>query len=366
MPEQFKLDREFEAISAVQQDRGEELFAKPNVVGVALGHKVKADVDTGDACLTVFVSQKLDPSLLGTDEKISATMNKFKTDVVETGDFFAGTGAPPTRGTTEQFLRGTPYPGSARPDAASQVGIAEHPGTAAAAPVPFEEVRIEVLRNRVRPVEGGFSVGHYRITAGTMATAVYDVRAFPGIPRRYYVLSNNHVLANSNDARVGDPILQPGPIDGGTLATDRIARLSRFVPIRFNGPLNLVDAAIAEAPFHVIDREIYWIGYVQGVRMLTGIGDIVQKTGRTTNYTTGRVTNINATVNVNYGGGNVARMARQIVTTNMSAPGDSGSLLCDTDRNAVGLLFAGSATRTIHNHIMFVKKLLGIQFATEA
>ena len=87
----------------------------------------------------------------------------------------------------------------------------------------------------------------------------------------------------------------------------------------------------------------------------------MQKTGRTTNFTTGTVTNINATVNVNYGGGNVARMARQIVTTHMSAGGDSGSLLCDMKRNAVGLLFAGSATRTIHNHIAYVERMLRIR-----
>lgn len=37
----------------------------------------------------------------------------------------------------------------------------------------------------------------------------------------------------------------------------------------------------------------------------------------------------NATVNVNYGGGQVATMCRQIITSNMSAGGDSGSLLLD-------------------------------------
>ena len=118
---------------------------------------------------------------------------------------------------------------------------------------------------------------------------------------------------------------------------------------------------IAEVQFHDLDRSIYWIGHVRGVRTLNRIGDIVQKTGRTTNYTTGRVTNINATVNVNYGNGRVARMVRQIVTTNMSAGGDSGSLLCDTRENAVGLLFAGSSRITIHNHIAYVQRLLGIR-----
>ena len=159
------------------------------------------------------------------------------------------------------------------------------------------------------------------------SSLVYDCNdahsAFPGMPGKYYILSNNHVLANSNMARIGDPVLQPGRYDGGTLPSDMIARLSRFVPIRFGGPLNLVDAAIAQADFHDIDREIYWVGYIKGVRTLRTINEIVQKTGRTTNYTTGKVTHLNAIVNVNYGGGRIARMARQIVTTNMSAGGSA-------------------------------------------
>ena len=43
---------------------------------------------------------------------------------------------------------------------------------------------------------------------------------------------------------------------------------------------------------------------------------------------------------------NQARFARQIVTSAMSAGGDSGSLLLDMDNRAVGLLFAGSPTVT--------------------
>jgi hypothetical protein len=31
-----------------------------------------------------------------------------------------------------------------------------------------------------------------------------------GVPTKFYLLSNNHVLANSNNAMIGDPILQPG------------------------------------------------------------------------------------------------------------------------------------------------------------
>lgn len=358
--EPYSLDKDFESLRELQEENENQLLETPNVVGVALGHKIKGTVETKKPCISVFVSQKLPRELLHADELVTPKFGDVATDVIETGPIFAG-GAPPIPGiATTRFVRGTAYPREGAPDGAMGNGAA----TDVVAPVTerelMEEVGMQVLTGRVRPAEGGYSVGHYQITAGTMSTAVFDAAPFPSVPSRYYILSNNHVLANSNAARVGDPILQPGPVDGGQIASDVIGRLARFVPIRFGGPINYVDAAIAEAPFHWIDREIHWIGYVRGIRGVT-VGEIVQKTGRTTNYSTGRVTNVNATVNVNYGSSLVARMARQIVTTNMSAPGDSGSLLCDMAGNAVGLLFAGSATVTIHNHIAFVQALLGIR-----
>ena len=325
----------YKAIAEVSEKEQDALFAKQNVVGVATGHKIKEGVDTGEPCVTVLVSQKIDikkyPKLLPPKDRVPPKLKGFKTDVVEVGEIFAGSAAASDKGE-----------------------------------VPMkEELGVEVLRQRVRPAMGGFSVGHYRITAGTIATCVYDLRPFPGIPPKYYILSNNHVLANSNNARIGDPISQPGPADGGRVPRDIIARLSRFVPIKFKTPtsvpINYVDAAIAEGEFHNLNREIYWIGLVQQVKSNPKVGDIVEKTGRTTNFTTGRIMALNATVDVNYGGGRVARFARQIVTTRMSAPGDSGSLVCDIKEGAVGLLFAGSHRVTVVNSILYVQSLLGIR-----
>src|SRR6185503_16827317 len=47
---------------------------------------------------------------------------------------------------------------------------------------------------RRRPAPMGFSVGHPLITAGTIGARVRDATG------RFYILSNNHVLANSNGA----------------------------------------------------------------------------------------------------------------------------------------------------------------------
>jgi len=327
----MKKKEVYSAIKVSEKEQ-ETFFEKQNVVGVATGHKVKNGVDTGEPCLTVFVSQKIHDKTLLRPENIvpKETKKGFKTDVIETGEIFAGLALTSN----------------------NEVSIKE-------------ELGIEILKQRVRPVMGGFSVGHYKITAGTIATCVYDFKPYPGIPKKYYILSNNHVLANSNNARLRDPILQPGPYDGGTLPRDIIARLSRYVPIRFKTPtytpINYVDAAIAEGEFHNLNRDIYWIGIVQQVKSNPKIGDIVEKTGRTTNFTTGKIIALNATIDVNYGGGQVARFARQIVATNMSAPGDSGSLVCDIKEGAVGLLFAGSSQVTIVNSILYVQRLLRIR-----
>jgi hypothetical protein len=74
---------------------------------------------------------------------------------------------------------------------------------------------------------------------------------------------------------------------------------------------------------------------------------------------------VNATIDVGFGGGKVARFLDQIVTTNMSAGGDSGSLISTLDEVAVGLLFAGSSVATIANQIENVRALLRVEVAEQ-
>lgn len=93
------------------------------------------------------------------------------------------------------------------------------------------------------------------------------------------------------------------------------------------------------------------------------VGDLVRKTGRTTNISIGRVVAVNATVDVNYGSAGIARLSDQIVTTGMSAGGDSGSLVTSLDDVAVGLLCAGSPQATIANYFENVRALLRIEIA---
>ena len=103
------------------------------------------------------------------------------------------------------------------------------------------------------------------------------------------------------------------------------------------------------------------------------IGDKVTKYGRTTGSTKGKIIGVNFTVDVGYGGGNIARFDDQIIIDpgTFSAGGDSGSLIVhdkstkgktvDPDvGKPVGLLFAGSQTVTIGNPIGTVLTAFGV------
>lgn len=323
---------EFFPLVEPQLAHQDALLGRPNVVGVALGHKFTGGVSTGDRAITVLVHRKVDARYLAPKALIPAEIDGIPTDVQEVGLIRAG---------------GGPQPWADRASATAAQGIG-----------PFQ------LGQRVRPAFAGVSVGHFRVDAGTFGAGCFDADSAADDPGRYYILSNNHVLANCNAASVGDPILQPSLVDGGRYPADVIGRLVRFVPIRFHDgvqkPSNFVDAAIAEG-LHVLDRRVYWAGEVKRLTAAPNINDTVQKWGRTTNFTTGHVLNINATVDVHYDGGRIARFCQQIVTTSMSAGGDSGSLVTDPDEGAVGLLFAGSGRVTVLNHIAAVQSLLGVR-----
>jgi hypothetical protein len=205
-------------------------------------------------------------------------------------------------------------------------------------------------------------------------------------------------LADTNLGKKGDPIIQPGKHDGGTLA-DQIATLEEFAPIDFGtSPTtcstakaveqllnavakgmgsghrvvsyqeskgeNRVDAALARPlSLDLVARHILNIGVPKGSRGAT-LGTNIKKSGRTTGFTTGRITQIDATVQVSYGNAGAATFTDQFVAGAMSAGGDSGSAVLDGEDYVVGLLFGGSQNTTIISPIQFVLDALSITIAT--
>jgi len=313
-----------------------QLLDRTNVVAAGVGYKITGGQKTSTLSIVCSVSKKVAASQLSSTDLVPATLDGMPTDVIETGVIRA------LQSPTEKY----------------------------------------------RPAPGGVSIGHRDITAGTLGCLVKK-------DGRSVILSNNHVLANSNAAEIGDPILQPGPYDGGRYPEDHIADLEQFVPINIIGlpsdcptatgiasflnriarlfgssvqlqaidqqaTENLVDAAIARPlnPEDVKD-EILQIGTIQGAAE-GELGMAIKKSGRTTGLTTGEIQQVDVTVNVQYGEGKIAQFTDQLMGGAMSQGGDSGSAVLDENNHLVGLLFAGSDTTTIMNRIQNVFSELGV------
>lgn len=163
--------------------------------------------------------------------------------------------------------------------------------------------------------------------------------------------------------RLGAPIFQPGLLDGGNPNGDRVATLTRFVPLQ-PGVMNKIDGAIAKGDSAgILSRAILHIGPPAGT-VTAAIDMRVHKFGRTTSYTVGRITSIATDVTVAYDTGNFMFEDQIIIVADQgsfSAAGDSGSLILERQTNkAVGLLFAGSVSHAIANHIGDVLQELGV------
>jgi hypothetical protein len=341
----------------VKKKKKMALLRKRGANGVAIGYKVKDGVITDEISIIVNVEKKLPKAQLKDADMIPKEIGGFKTDVFELG----------------------------------------------------KVVALDLdTEKKYRPAPCGVSIGHKNITAGTFGCVVYQ----NGVP---YILSNNHVLANSNAAKIGDEILQPGPHDGGTM-NDQISVLHQFIPIdmggdpeppppsppddppdnggggsscpiakvfakfgnfvakvtgssyvvkleKFSAP-NYVDAALA-GPVEVggdVTDEIVDIGKISGVIETPTLLLDIKKFGRTTHYTEDKILQLHADVQVGYSSTQTALFEDQIIAGPMSAGGDSGSIVVDFDNRVIGLLFAGSAYSTIINPIKYVIDALNITF----
>jgi hypothetical protein len=189
---------------------------------------------------------------------------------------------------------------------------------------------------------------------------------------RLLILSNHHVLAPNNAGSFGDPILQPGPVDGGTSPGDRIAALEHFVTIDFNGAPNLVDCASGWAEPDLVRPDIVYLQGEEPAFFRLGSaaapgweGLSVAKSGRTTRVTSGQITDCSATVRVRFGARTALfedQIAIRGVEGDFSLPGDSGSVVFTRDeaRNPVGLLFAGGLGTSFANKMHHVLQALHI------
>lgn len=292
-----------------------QVLASKNVVGVGIAEKIASDGPTGDLALVFYVKRKLPLRRLSAAEAVPPTIHEalsptrpIPTDVVELG-----------------------------------------------------ELRPQILKAR-NPVQPGNSIGHIKVTAGTFGAVVKK-------GAKLYALSNSHVLANSGRGAKGDAILYPGRLDGGVLPGDRVGALADFIALDPGFAFkNEVDCAIAELSAAAIARldktirnlDVKPSGTVKPKRDME-----VEKVGRTTGHTSGRIVDINFRTRLNYGiGVGLVGFLDQVLCTRFTEAGDSGALVLQKGTNkAVGLHFAGSSGGSVFNPIGAVLAHLGISFA---
>jgi hypothetical protein len=288
-----------------------------NVVGIGVGKRYINGKPSDQHCVRFYVEKKLPKAAIPDEFMLPSKVRGIPTDVVETGLFHAFASQPKER----QFLR------PARPGCS--VGFAF----------------------------SGPNAGS--VMAGTFGAVVEK-------NGQQFILSNNHVLANENALPKGSAIFQPGLADKNDPGHGQIAKLSDFVALHANQP-NKVDCAIAliTANKLVSPRVMPKVNKLksgQPVAAADGMG--VEKTGRTTGYSTGKITDVSATMKVKYDLG-MLTFADQILIVGskgaFSGAGDSGSLIVERkSKRPVGLLFAGSATSTMANHIEDVLGALNV------
>jgi hypothetical protein len=304
-------------VAGLKAKHWESIRRDPNLVAAAFGKRIVNGKPTDDPALVFYVMKKVPSRFLPSSRLLPRKMyvggDCVEVDVVETGPM---------------------YP---------------HSFTA-----------------RERPAPSGISIGPPQIgttiAAGTLGCLVTDLS-----DKSLCILSNNHVLANENAASIGDPIVQPGSFDGGADPADEIAKLKRFVTINATG--NTVDCAIAQVNKSdaalVIDQMknnlmptpnpnhpaigLLFAGSCNrtlmnpisnvlsslniqftagaGSNIAADIGMNVEKVGRTTEYTTSTVTEIDVSVSINYNFG-PASFDHQVATASMDMAGDSGSIVC--------------------------------------
>lgn len=320
--------------SAAEPDRNDDLRPDPavNVIGIGIGQRYKNNVPVQDTPphLHIYVRKKFAPREILDSHRLKSQVGSVPIDVIEVGIVTAG----PTPA--------IPLVQGSSPTSGSGSNLVEP-----------------------RPTECGVSVGHPGVTVGTSGAIVKDRNG------RIYLLSNNHVIADSNAGKKGsDKILQPGCSDGGDPlnVAHHIATLTDFHPIDFSGKENFVDAAIASTTLNFVSPTIRSIGKVAGT-VTPALNQLVQKHGRSTKATSGIVRGINAMLWVNYPRGGPALFKDQIVIdgqgVSFAAPGDSGSLVLDTQQRACGLFFAQSSSSGMGfaNPIQKVLKHFKVAFA---
>lgn len=163
--------------------QGDSLLSLPNVTSIGIGFKRVGGVTSKTVSLQLSVDRKIAPEILAAEavpsipKSISFEGVEIPTDVVQR---------------------------SFKPSY-----------------IVLEIERKSERKSRQDPIIGGFSIGHFKSTAGTIGAIVLESKS-----RSPVILSNWHVLSGAR-GRVGDAIVQPGPHDDNQVEKNHVGALLR-------------------------------------------------------------------------------------------------------------------------------------------
>ncbi|MGH1338567.1 MAG: hypothetical protein ACRBFS_20805 [Aureispira sp.] len=218
-----------------------------------------------------------------------------------------------------------------------------------------EDVQVNERKIKLDPILPGISISNRKGTAGTLGCIVYD--QYNNIP---YILSNWHVLHGDNGT-IGDMIVQPGPYDDNRINQNKTGTLVRSYLGRAG------DCAISTIEGRGYSENIYEFGTPVEQLCEPEYGDLVIKSGRTTNVTHGMVVRVGVVLAINYPGNTGVKEigcfeigvdpSHQPTDGEISSPGDSGAvwMIAKEGRATTimaGLHFAGESDYNPYEHAL--------------
>ena len=294
------------------------LMSLKNVIGVGMGFKYINSINIEEPCIHVLVENKFDSKYISKNNLIPKRYMGIKTDVIETKRFRASSG--------------------------------------------------NVIPYKLRPLQSGCNISiKGKNSSGTLSCIVTKGNIFK---KEYFILSNNHVIADCNKAPIGIPIVQPGSPSGGI---GEIAYLETFVQLKFieysKKPVNYMDAAIAKiSNKSLVQNRIFSVGKIKGTSEAS-LGSSVGKAGFATGITYGKIETIGLTIEIDYSNNQLFKelvlFKNQIRAQIQTTLGDSGSLVFDENRKAIGIQCGATGNNNaLINDINMVLKELEVNIYT--
>ena len=286
-----------------------------NVKGVGFGFKHINGIESLEPCIHVLVEKKVDSKYLSKNNVIPDFFMGIKTDVIESG-----------RG---GFCYNSTFP------------------------------------MKLRPLQSGCDIATINDedeVHGTLSCIVTKKNLFK---REYFILSNNHVLADINKLPLGTPIIQPSKYSALNLENEVVANLFTFIKLKpYNGNkknVNYVDCALAKINNNIgITKAVFDIGEIKGIST-PKLGARIKKYGASSGLSRGKITTIDATLEIEEEG-NKYVFKNQVLADIFNIPGDSGSLILNEFNEAIGLFWGGSDNNLVAyiNDISIVLKKLNV------